>query len=47
MKHTHSTSWIILGADVGLMDKLGVRIVSPILAMPRESLFEPRFSSIK
>lgn len=40
MEHTRSTSWKVLIAGVGLMEKLGVRTVSLILAMPTEpSLF--------
>lgn len=48
MKHIHSTSWIMLRRGVDLMEKLGVKIMSLILAMPREFLFsEPEFSSVK
>lgn len=43
MKHTRSNSRVVFIGGVGLMEKLGVRIVNLILAMPIDSLFsEPQ-----
>lgn len=48
MKYTRSNSRMVFIGGVGLMEKLGVRIVNLILAMPVRSHFsEPQILSYK